>query len=74
MLIELCVQDGSEESRLAVAALSQSGIGFHLTSLSSDDVLRDEGRALPRLYSSEGFFNGLKEIEWYAKVYGRGNN
>jgi len=69
----LCVlyADRSCESEEAEAALTAAHVDYQAIHLEEPD--RDE-KPVPRLLAAEGFFYGLKDILWYAQVYGNGIN
>jgi len=63
--------DASPQSAEAESALKDSGLDFQ--SIRIDDPKR-EGKPVPRLLTSEGYFETPDDIRWYARVYGSGND
>lgn len=61
--------DSSAASKQAELALREAKLDFHANLI--QDAKRD-GKPVPRLLTSEGFFEGVDTILWYARVYGNG--
>ncbi len=66
----LCT-DASPQSREAEATLKDAHLDFQSIVIGDPDR---EGKPVPRLLTSEGFFETLDDIRWYARVYGNGND
>ena len=60
--------DASPASAEAQAVLGIAGLSSQIIFVEHPEC---EGKSVPRLLASEGFFDTLEGIHWYASAYGK---
>ena len=73
--IVLYVEKDTEEGRRAVDLMESSGLEFEVCELGkkeADERRTGVGRKIPVVFTHEGFFDGIDNVGFYARVYGIG--